>query len=112
MDKKTAIKRLLVIDDEENMRHMLSTVLGKGGYFVDTPGIRGFGVIDMKKEEIFHFFPEMFKLLDKCKYHNCTHLHEPGCAVKEALEAGEIPPTRYETYLSLMMDDDSKYRGG
>jgi ribosome biogenesis GTPase len=83
-----------------------------GGYFIDTPGIRGFGVIDMQKEEIFHFFPEMFKLLDKCKYHNCTHLHEPGCAVKEALEAGEIPATRYETYLSLMMDDNSKYRTG
>lgn len=82
-----------------------------GGYFVDTPGIRGFGVIDMYKEEIFHFFPEMFKLLDKCKFHNCTHLHEPGCAVKEALEEGKIPPSRYETYLSIMMDDNSKYRG-
>jgi ribosome biogenesis GTPase len=81
-----------------------------GGYLIDTPGIRGFGVIDMEKEEISHFFPEIFKLLKECRYHNCTHIHEPGCAVKAALEAGEIPVTRYESYLSMVLGEDSKHR--
>jgi ribosome biogenesis GTPase len=81
-----------------------------GGYLIDTPGIRGFGVIDMEKEEISHYFPEIFDLLRLCRYHNCTHTHEPGCAVKEALQEGKIPLTRYESYLSLLEEDDSKYR--
>ena len=81
-----------------------------GGYLIDTPGIRGFGVIDMEKEEISHFFPEIFKLLKDCRYHNCTHIHEPGCAVKAALETGTIPVTRYESYLSMVLGEDTKYR--
>jgi len=81
-----------------------------GGYLIDTPGIRGFGVIDMAKEEIAHYFPEMFGLLDQCRFFNCTHTHEPGCAVKTAAEKGEIPATRYESYLSLMAEDNSRYR--
>jgi len=81
-----------------------------GGYLIDTPGIRGFGVIDMEKEEISHFFPEIFKLLKDCRYHNCTHIHEPGCAVKTALENGKIPVTRYESYLSMVLGEDSKHR--
>jgi ribosome biogenesis GTPase len=79
-------------------------------YIIDTPGIRGFGVIDMEKEEIAHYFPEMFGLLNKCRFFNCTHTHEPGCAVKAAAEQGEIPATRYESYLSLIGEDNSKYR--
>jgi ribosome biogenesis GTPase len=81
-----------------------------GGYLIDTPGIRGFGVIDMEKEEISHYFPEIFDLLKLCRYHNCTHTHEPGCAVKAALLEGKIPVSRYESYLSLIGEDDSKYR--
>ncbi len=81
-----------------------------GAYIIDTPGIRGFGVIDMQKEEIAHYFPEMFGLLDQCRFFNCTHTHEPGCAVKAAAENGEVPATRYESYLSLIGEDDSKYR--
>jgi ribosome biogenesis GTPase / thiamine phosphate phosphatase len=81
-----------------------------GGYLIDTPGIRGFGVIDMEKEEISHYFPEIFDLLKQCRYHNCTHTHEPGCAVKTALQEGKIPVSRYESYLSLIGEDDSKYR--
>lgn len=81
-----------------------------GGYLIDTPGIRGFGVIDMAKEEISHYFPEMFKLLDQCRFFNCTHIHEPGCAVKAAVEIGEIPMTRYESYLSLIGENNGKYR--
>jgi ribosome biogenesis GTPase / thiamine phosphate phosphatase len=81
-----------------------------GGYLIDTPGVRGFGVIDMEKEEISHYFPEIFDLLKQCRYHNCTHTHEPGCAVKDALLEGKIPQTRYESYLSLLEGDDLKYR--
>lgn len=82
----------------------------EGGYLIDTPGIRGFGVIDMAREEISHYFPEMFKLLKECRYFNCTHTHEPGCAVKQAVQEGIIPVTRYESYLSLMEEEDTKYR--
>ncbi len=81
-----------------------------GGYLIDTPGIRGFGVIDMEKTEISHYFPEMFGLLNQCRFFNCTHVHEPGCAVKTAVEQGEIPLTRYESYLSLIGEDNGKYR--
>ncbi len=81
-----------------------------GGYVIDTPGPRGFGVIDMAKEEISHYFPEIFDLLKNCRYHNCTHTHEPGCAVKEALKEGKIPVSRYESYLSILEKDDTKYR--
>ncbi len=84
--------------------------LGNDGYLIDTPGIRGFGVIDMAKEEIPHYFPEMFDLLKECRFFNCSHTHEPGCAVKQALQEGRISISRYESYLSLMGEDDSKYR--
>ena len=85
-------------------------ILSEGSYLIDTPGVRGFGVIDMEKTEISHYFPEIFRLLDQCRFFNCTHLHEPGCAVKEALEKGEISSSRYESYLSLMEEDNARYR--
>lgn len=82
-----------------------------GGYIIDTPGIRGFGSIDMEKEEMSHFFPEIFKMSEHCQFNNCTHVHEPKCAVKGAVEVGEICITRYESYLGMIMEDeDSKYR--
>ena len=82
-----------------------------GGYIIDTPGIRGFGTIDMEKEEIWHFFPEMFAISKDCQFHNCSHIHEPKCAVKAAVEKGEISLTRYESYVGMVMEDeDSKYR--
>ncbi len=82
-----------------------------GGYIIDTPGIRGFGTIDMAKEEIYHFFPEIFEIAKKCKFHNCLHTHEPGCAVKEAVESGAISFSRYKSYLSILEDPgDTKYR--
>ena len=80
-----------------------------GGYIIDTPGIKGFGVLDMEKEEISHYFPEIFKKLDECQFYNCTHTHEPNCAVKNAVEKGEIALSRYETYLGLL-DGEEKYR--
>ncbi|MFB6319690.1 ribosome small subunit-dependent GTPase A [Saccharicrinis sp. FJH54] len=82
-----------------------------GGYIIDTPGIRGFGTIDFERNEIYHFFPEIFKTATNCKYHNCIHVEEPGCAVKEAVENGEISYSRYISYLNILEDpDDNKYR--
>ena len=85
-------------------------ILSDNSYLIDTPGIRGFGVIDMEKSEISHYFPEIFRLLDQCRFFNCTHLHEPGCAVKDAVEKGIISASRYESYLSLMEEDNGRYR--
>lgn len=82
----------------------------EGGYVIDTPGIKGFGLIDMEKEEIYHFFPEIFRISEKCRYYNCLHNDEPGCAVKEAVDAGEIEWFRYRSYLNIMLDSNSKYR--
>lgn len=86
--------------------------LSFGGYIIDTPGIRSFGLLEMdKKEELSHYFPEIFKISDQCRFNNCTHTHEPGCAVREAVEENTIPFTRYENYLAIMQgDDDEKYR--
>lgn len=82
-----------------------------GGSIIDTPGIRGYGLINMEKEELYHFFPEIFKESHNCKFHNCTHVHEPKCAVKEAVEEGIISSSRYESYLSMMNEDENeKYR--
>ncbi|MBR0314049.1 MAG: ribosome small subunit-dependent GTPase A [Bacteroidales bacterium] len=85
--------------------------LSCGGFVVDTPGIRGFGLVDFKKEELSNFFPEMLRIEDNCRFAPCTHTHEPGCAVKEAVEKGEISPLRYSSYLA-MLEDDGKYREG
>lgn len=82
-----------------------------GSYLVDTPGVKGFGTFDMETEEISHYFVEFFRLSRECRYGNCTHTHEPGCAVLEALEKGEIAPSRYQSYLSMLEDkDEGKYR--
>jgi ribosome biogenesis GTPase len=80
--------------------------LQTGGYIIDTPGIRAFGIVDLDKEVISHYFPEMRALIGQCKFHNCQHLNEPACAVKEALETGEIYESRYWTYLQLMNGDE------
>ena len=84
--------------------------LSFGGYIIDTPGIRGFGLTDMIREEIYHFFPEIFRLSGRCRYYNCLHVNEPGCAVIESFEKGEIEWFRYRSYLNMMEDDNSKYR--
>lgn len=84
--------------------------LSFGGFIIDTPGLKSFGLVDIDKNELYHFFPEMFKISDKCKYYNCTHVHEPGCAVVEAVDRGEIAPSRYLSYLSIYDDENEKYR--
>ncbi len=83
--------------------------LSEGGAVIDTPGIKGFGLIDIDDAELWHYFPEMMRTASACRFYNCTHTHEPGCAVVEAVRAGEIAVERYESYLK-MLDDDEKYR--
>jgi ribosome biogenesis GTPase len=85
-----------------------------GGFIVDTPGIKGFGLVDIPKEELHHHFIEFFALLPECKYHNCLHLNEPGCAVRKALEEGTVAPSRYNSYVSMYNDEEERsvYRNG
>lgn len=80
--------------------------LKSGGFIIDTPGIRAFGIVELDKEVMSHYFPEMRALIGACRFHNCQHLNEPGCAVKQALEEGSIFPSRYATYLQLMAGDE------
>jgi ribosome biogenesis GTPase len=81
-----------------------------GAYVIDTPGIRGFGVVDMEKNEIYHFFREIFVVSKGCRFNNCLHLDEPGCAVRSAVEKGDIAFYRYKSYLNIMEGDNGKYR--
>jgi ribosome biogenesis GTPase / thiamine phosphate phosphatase len=81
-----------------------------GGFVIDSPGIRGFGVLDMARNEIYHFFPEIFKSSKKCRFYNCLHLDEPGCAVRADVENGTINPLRYRSYINILEDDNRKYR--
>jgi ribosome biogenesis GTPase len=81
--------------------------LATGGYIIDTPGIRAFGIVDLDKEVISHYFPEMRSLIGECKFHNCQHLNEPKCAVKEAVENETIAGSRYSTYVQLLTEDEN-----
>ncbi len=86
--------------------------LPEGGSVIDIPGIKGFGTFDMEPEEIAHYFREIFETGRQCRFDNCTHTHEPGCAVLQAIEAHQIAPSRYQSYLSMLNDkDEGKYRG-
>ena len=113
IDPSLDIRTGEISDSHHKGRHTttFSTMypLAGGGAVIDTPGIKGFGLIDLDGAEIARYFPELFRLAPGCSYYNCTHTHEPGCAVKEALSRGEVSLSRYESYLKLL-DDDEKYR--
>lgn len=79
-----------------------------GGKLIDTPGIRELGIVDIEPQELSHYFPEMRNLLNQCRFHNCRHINEPGCAVLEALENGEIEPSRYDSYLSIFNNENNR----
>jgi len=81
-----------------------------GGKIIDTPGIKGYGLINFEKEEIYHFFPEIFEEAKHCKFHNCLHVKEPGCEVRNAVKNNKISLSRYNNYLSILFDENSKYR--
>ena len=83
-----------------------------GGALIDTPGIKGFGTFDIEREEVSHYFREIFRISDDCRFGNCTHTHEPGCAVLQAVAEGSIAESRFNSYLSMLDDkDENKYRG-
>ena len=122
--KSTLINRLLPgtnlrtaeISDAHNTGMHTTTFsemlpLPDGGYIIDTPGIKGFGTFDMEPEELTGYFKEIFHFSSQCRFSNCTHTHEPGCAVREAVENHYIAQSRYQSYLSILTDkDESKYR--
>lgn len=83
--------------------------LASGGFIIDTPGLRGFGLVDIQPEELSTYFPEMLRVMDDCRFKPCTHTHEPGCAVKQAVDDGRIAPERYNSYLG-MLEEETKYR--
>ncbi|MBS1765034.1 MAG: ribosome small subunit-dependent GTPase A [Bacteroidetes bacterium] len=82
------------------------TELPFGGFIIDTPGIREFGIVDFNQQEVTHYFPEFFKLLPQCRYNNCIHVNEEGCAVLAALERGEVSASRYHNYISILNNED------
>ncbi|MDB4297230.1 ribosome small subunit-dependent GTPase A [Flavobacteriaceae bacterium] len=103
------------ISDQHNQGKHTTTFaemhpLSFGGYIIDTPGIRGFGVVDFDKYEVTDYFPELFALKQDCKFNNCVHINEPKCAVKDALEKGKISETRYESYLQLLNEEEEHFR--
>lgn len=113
IDPSLDIRTGEISDSHHKGRHTttFSTMypLAEGGAVIDTPGIKGFGLLDIDDAELWHYFPEMMRVAPGCRFYNCTHTHEPGCAVVEAVEAGEIAWSRYESYLKIL-DDDEKYR--
>ncbi len=82
--------------------------LASDTYLIDTPGIKGFGILDLKNEEVARYFPDLFKHIDKCQFYNCTHTHEPKCEVKRMVEEGEISAHRYYSYLKILEDENGK----
>lgn len=80
--------------------------LSKGGFIIDTPGIKEFGLVDFQKEELYHFFPEMRELFNQCRYDNCTHYSEPGCQVKQHVEQGKISISRYNNYIGMLLGQE------
>jgi ribosome biogenesis GTPase len=119
--KSTLISRLLpgvelktgaLSDAHSKGRHTTTFAemfpLPGGGYIIDTPGIKGFGLVQIQRESLHHHFPEMFALLPQCKFHNCTHRHEPQCAVREGVETGDVAQERYANYIDLFdhFEDD------
>lgn len=83
-------------------------VVDENSYLIDTPGIKEWGLIDIEEEELSHFFPELRNLMGKCKFYNCTHSHEPGCAIMEAFNNGMVAASRYESYLSMLEGEDNR----
>ena len=113
IDPSLDIRTGEISDSHHKGRHTTTFLtlypLAEGGAVIDTPGIKGFGLLDIDDAELWHYFPEMMRVAPGCRFYNCTHTHEPGCAVVEAVKAGEIAWSRYESYLKIL-DDDEKYR--
>ncbi len=113
LDPALSLKTASISEYHKQGRHTTTFYeihpLSSGGFIIDTPGIKGFGLLEMEPEELSHYFPEMLKVLDNCKFAPCTHTHEPECAVKDGLENEIITEERYLSYLS-MLEEEEKYR--
>ncbi|MFO7878956.1 MAG: ribosome small subunit-dependent GTPase A [Bacteroidota bacterium] len=113
-DNHLKLKTASISDAHKSGKHTTSFAemheLSFGGWVIDTPGIRAFGIVHIEKNELYHFFPEIFHYAKDCKYYNCLHTDEPGCAVKQAVIDGEIAESRYMSYINLFFDDQSKHR--
>jgi ribosome biogenesis GTPase len=109
-----SLRTAAISDAHETGRHTTTFAemfpLSIGGFIVDTPGVRAFGLVDVKREELSLYFPEIFRVSRECHYYNCTHVHEPGCAVMEAVENGKISESRYTSYVSMFNENEDKYR--
>ncbi len=114
IDSNLNLKTAAISDMHEQGKHTTTFAemheLIFGGYVIDTPGIKGLGLADMKKEELCRYFPEFLKFSSQCKFHNCVHINEPGCAVKQATINGEIREERYNSYVHMYNEDDEQYR--
>jgi len=112
LDASLDIKTNAISDAHNQGKHTTTFAemhkLQSGGYIIDTPGIRAFGIVDMDKAVISHYFPEMRNLMGECKFNNCQHMNEPKCAVKNAVENLEIDESRYQTYIQLMEEDENE----
>jgi ribosome biogenesis GTPase len=113
MDPNLKLKTALISDYHLQGKHTTTFYeihpLSSGGFIIDTPGIKGFGLVEMAKEELSHYFPEMLRLNQECRFAPCTHTHEPGCRIKKAVEEGVISEERYISYLG-MLEEEEKYR--
>ncbi len=111
LDDSLKIKTSAISDAHNQGKHTTTFAemhkLKSGGYIIDTPGIRAFGIVDLDKAVLSHYFPEMRKRMNECKFNNCQHINEPKCAVKKAVENFEIDESRYQTYIQLMEEDEN-----
>ena len=114
MEPSLHLKTKKISDQSKQGQHTTTFAemfdLNFGASIIDTPGIKGFGIVDLEKEDISGYFPEFFKLKDQCKFNNCLHKEEPNCAIKKALEEDKIAWTRYNSYLKILEGDDEHYR--
>ena len=114
IDPSMKLKTATISDVHQTGKHTTTFAemfeVSGGIRIIDTPGLRGFGTIDIDRNELFHFFPEIFRASKNCKYHNCMHIREPGCGVKTAVQEGAISQSRYLNYQMMMEEEDSKYR--
>lgn len=115
LDNNISIKTNEISEQHKQGKHTTTFAemheLNFGGFIIDTPGIRGLGLVDIEKEELSHYYPEMRAIMNECKFNNCVHINEPNCAVKEAVKAGEISESRYNTYYNIYNEvDDNGFR--
>lgn len=110
LDLKTAAISMQHMQGQHTTTFAEMYDLSFGGHIIDTPGIKGFGIVDLEPQDIGNFFPEFFAVKQNCKFHNCLHLEEPKCAVKQGVEAETLSTSRYRSYVQMLQDEEGNYR--